>query len=134
MGRVYKEKEVKRLRIADLLRAQFPQNKIAEIVGVSTVTVWSVKKRLEAGDDLKHKIPGPPPHKKLTEAFLDDLEAAYLASPFTSINDMAKIKRVSDWTIREGIKMRNMASYVRPHRPLLTACQKETRLSRCLKL
>ena len=44
MSEVYKEQEVKRIRIVDLLRAQVPYKTIKEIVGVSLPTIWKVKK------------------------------------------------------------------------------------------
>ena len=59
MGATVKDQEAKRLQIADLLRAQVPQQNICEIVGVSPSTVLRTKNRLEAGDDLKHAPHGP---------------------------------------------------------------------------
>ena len=43
---------------------------------------------------------------------------------------MAKVMGVSPWTIRKGVKALGMASRIRPRRQLLTAKQKEARLSR----
>ena len=85
--------EAKRLRVADLLRAQVKYTKIMEIVGVSKPTIISVKHRLEAGDDLKEKTRGG--HgKKLTEGFLTDLEATFKEDPFKSVRKMATEKGV----------------------------------------
>ena len=127
MGKVYKEQEVKRLRIADLLRAQTPINKIAEIVEVDRKTVFNVKCRLAADDDLSHKSSGPPPNKKLTPEFLEGLKADFKANPFISINKMAKIKGVASSTLSLGVKKVGMKSKVRPLRQLLTGAQKAKR-------
>ena len=43
MGATVKDQEAKRLQIADLLRAQVPQQNICEIVGVSPSTVLRTK-------------------------------------------------------------------------------------------
>ena len=50
--------EAKRLRVADLLRAQVPYSKIESIVGVSNKTICNVQRRLKAGDDLSTKPTG----------------------------------------------------------------------------
>ena len=78
MAPTVKDQEAKRLRIADLLRAQVPQQKICEIVGVSPSTVLRTKKKLEAGDDLKHKDHGPSKlRKQLTLEVLEDMKSKF---------------------------------------------------------
>ena len=134
MAPTVKDQEAKRLRIADLLRAQVPQQKICEIVGVSPSTVLRTKKKLEAGDDLKHKDHGPSKLKKLTPEFLEDMKSKFKAKNRTSVREMAKLKNVCPATISKGLKQLGMVSKAMPNMPLLTEAQKLVRFTRSTKL
>ena len=99
--------EAKRQRVADLLCAHVTYSEITRITGVSSRTISKVKKRLDAGGDLK-KAARPSGQsgkaKILTEAFLQDLEAWFEANPTMSICKTAKEMKVDDKTIRNGLK------------------------------
>ena len=125
--------EAKRLRVVDLLRAQVKYARIMEIVGVSRRMIADVRRRLEAGDDLKEKSRGG--HGKiLTKKFLSDLEAAYKEDPFKSIRKMAIEKKVCPQTIVNGLRKIDMESRVRPHRQFLSETTQFTRVTKAKKL
>ena len=86
MGKIptVSSQEAKRLRVADLLRAQVKYTQIMEIVGVSRHMIADVRRRLEAGDDLKEK-PRVGNGKILTPAFLSSLEDNFKEDPFKSV-------------------------------------------------
>ena len=129
--------EAKRQRVADLLCAHVTYWEITRITGVSSRTISKVKKRLDAGGDLK-KAARPSGQsgkaKILTEAFLQDLEAWFEANPTMSICKTAKEMKVDDKTIRNGLKKIGMVSKVRPSRPLLTEKTTNTRLFKAKRL
>lgn len=122
-----KNYEARRQRVADLLRAQVPYKQITEITGASASAIQAVRRRLDNGESLA-KLPQAPTNKKRTEDFLNDLKESYEASPGTSMREMAKLKGVSNSTIRLGVADLGMASRVRPSRQLLTPKQKEARV------
>ena len=140
MARVKKNLEAKRQRIADLLRADVPIKTILEITGASKTTVYDLKTKLEAGNSVenvvkqKSKHGAPPPNLKLSLAFLKDLKNQYKIDPNISMRKMAIIMKVSENTIRRGVKELGLASKIHPKRHLLTAKQKEKRLNMCKKI
>ena len=79
--------------MADLLRDHVTYTEITRITGASSATISSVKKRLEAGIDLK-KSPRPPRQsgkaKKLTDEFLETLEDWFEVNPTHSIRKTAR--------------------------------------------
>ena len=125
---------LKRERIASLLRASVPQNKIAELEKVSPTTVYKVKKRMEAGGNLNRKKRVTPNRLVLTPPVLKDIKASYGANKTISINKMAKIKDLKVTTLKRGLKKLGLKSRVRPRRHLLTSNQKVKRLERCQKI
>ena len=137
MGKVSPQ-EVKRAAIVALLRAQVPKTKIAEQENISTVAVWKIQKRLEAGDydddDFSRKKRTNPPNPKLTPEALEDIKKSFEADCTVSIRNMAKIKGMSEGTIRNAMKKLDLQSRVRPPRQLLTGVQKERRVERGSRL
>ena len=121
--------EAKRLRVADLLRANVCYADIAKIVGVSKRMIANVRKRMEDGDDLKEKA-RVGPRKKLTPKFLETMKADFEADPFTSVRDYAHKKKVTHTTILRGLKKLDMKSRVRPHRQYISEA---TQFNRVLK-
>ena len=124
----------KRELIAELLRAQVPNNKIATQLNVDPKTIYNVKKRLEGNGDLSRKQRTTPSHLKLTEPVLEDIRDSFAASPHTSINKMAKIKELSATTIKTALKKLDLKSKVRPKKFLLTTSLKEKRLGKSKKV
>ena len=128
-----RQQEAHRQRIADLLHTHVSDQKIMGVTGAGRMTIYRVKKRLEAGKSLQKKS-RPAVTKKLTEDFVSDLKASFEATPNVSIRKMAKTKKVHEKTIRTGLKTLGMASKVQPRRQLLTAKQKEARVLKCKRL
>ena len=131
MGKIptVSSQEAKRLRVADLLRAQVKYTQIMEIVGVSRHMIADVRRRLEAGDDLKEK-PRVGNGKILTPAFLSSLEDNFKEDPFKSVRKMAIERGVCPQTILNGLKKLHMESRVRPHRHFISQTTQFTRVTK----
>ena len=125
--------EAKRQRLSDLLPAHVTYSEIRRITGASLSTISAVKRRLEAGSDLKAPRRGGKT-QILTDEFLEALEGWFEANPTHSIHKTAKEMGVSEKTIRNGLKKVGMVSKVRPRKPLLTQKTIETRLFKAKRL
>ena len=132
--------EAKRIAVAALLRAQVPISKIAKQEKVSRPMIYDVKRRLESSDpsdslsNLSRKKRKNPPNLVLSPELLEDIKSSFEADCTISIRKMAKIKGVSEFTIRSALKKLGMQSRVRPPKQLLTGVQKERRVERGSKL
>ena len=79
--------EARRQRVADLLSAHVKMQKIASIVGVNLDTVYRIKRRIEAGREVK-RLPGSArPSSVLTPDFLASLKAEVTADPHKSMSE-----------------------------------------------
>ncbi len=126
--------EARRQRILDLLHAQVPSDKIAEIVGCHKNTVFNVKKMEKDRGDIKRKKGSGGHNRKRTEEFLTGVAAEIEASPTTSMRKLAKELNVSEGLIRKAVKDLGAFSYVRRRRQLLTENSKRLRVERGKKL
>ncbi len=70
----------------------------------------------------------------MTENFLEKLAKAVEKAPTTSIRKHAKILKVSEGTVRNGLKKLGKRSMVRPPVPLLTERLKQLRIERSKRL
>ena len=125
----------KRHRIADLLRADTPFNRICELLDVKKTCVYEVRKKLRNGTSLDRK-PGSGGHNlKQNEDFLTGLASEIEAKPDTSMRELAKVAQVDEKTIRTAVKSDlSLHSYVRRRRPLLTQKVREVRYQKGKKL
>jgi len=113
-----------------LLRAGTSNEKIAELVNCSTVTVWQVKKLLEEGETLERK-PGSGQPAKLN---VEDVKNTFKANPTATISSVAEENGVSRSTMSRAVKKAGGVSLRRIERPLLSEVQRQTRLERANKL
>jgi transposase len=116
--------------IIDLHRAQVPIKIITETLCVSRATVYRVLKN--GNVDRKKRVGSW--NKKLDENFLKKVSKAVEADPTLSIRKQAKKLKVSDYTVRKGLKMLGKKSIVRPPAPLLTERLKKLRFERSKRL
>ena len=133
MGKVKKIQESKRKDVALLINAHKTNAEVAQITGVSIRTVQRVRRKLEAGYDVKDPS-RPSKTKKLTPAFLDNLNSQFEADPYQSIRQVARSLKVDEKTIRNGLKILGKKSKRRPHRQLLTPKMKQSRVTKGSKL
>lgn len=129
------ERENKRKRVADLLRAGIAPKVAATTVGVSKVTAYDVKKSIDQGKSLDRK-PGSGGHNKIrSQDLVEEVRDKISEDPTTSMTQMAKELEVSDRTVRRVVhEDLGMHSFVRTQRHLLTTAMKARRLERCKKV
>ena len=133
MPKKVKGQDETREKIALLLRAETPISKITEITGANRATIYRIRSKLKNGINLEH-VREPPANKIITEEFLSDLKTSYKISPTTSQSKMARGKECSRRTISRGIQKIGFKAKKRPKRQLLTAKQKEKRVTNGTKL
>jgi transposase-like protein len=120
----------KNQRVLDFHHAQMPARKIADTLNIPVRTVYRIIKH----GRVERKSPGVPKNKILKKKFLVKLAKAVESSPTVSIRKQAKILKVSEGTVRNGLKMVGKKSLVRPPVPLLTERLINLRLERSKKL
>jgi transposase len=116
----------KNQRILDLHHAQVAPGDIVKTLGVPKSTVY----RVISHGRVERPKRGSPRNKKLTEKFLAKTATTVEASPMLSIRKHAKKLKVSESTIRNGLKLLGKKSLVRPPVPLLTERLKNLRFER----
>jgi inhibitor of nuclear factor kappa-B kinase subunit alpha len=117
-------------RILDLHRAHVPAKVIVDTLGVPKSTVYRVIKHGRA-ERVKSKEPW---NKKLKKKCLDKIAKAVEADPNVSIRKQAKKLKISECTVRRGLKTLGKKSLVRPPVPLLTERLKTSRFERARSL
>jgi hypothetical protein len=100
IGQFLPEKMSNNQRILDLHRAQVPPAVIVVTLNIPKSTVYRIIKH----GCVERKLRGPPKNKKLTEKFLQKSKKAVEAAPTTSIRAHAKKLKVSERTLRRGLK------------------------------
>ena len=132
------EKENKKMSetrktVIDLLKAGLKIDKIVQQTGMHRASIYRIKKRFEAGEDVVHRKKAGG-FLKMTEEKVADLKARVQGDPTRSFRKLAKDMSVSRRTVSKTVKNLGMTSYVRRPRQLLTSVAKEKRFSRSKKL
>lgn len=117
-------------RILDLHHAHMAPSSIVATLGVSKSTVYRVIRH----GRVERKKGASPWNKKLSEKFLKKISKAVENSPTVSIRKHAKVLKVSEATVRNGLKVLGKKSLVRPPVPLLTERLKKLRFERSKRL
>jgi transposase len=122
--------QLKRERVAVLLRAGHPIPKIAELVGVSQVTVYAIRKRLEAREPISRRPgSGGKPSPRLNEVRAEVAEVVGTAVVKTT-RGWARDKGIAESSLRRILKEQGIANRARTQRCALTTRHIELRLSR----
>ncbi len=127
--------EEKRHRVLDLLSAQVPPKRIAEVVGVSLITVYNIRTANMEGKGPERSEGSGGHNKKRTDHFVHNLKAKVAEDPTKSMRSLAMDMNVSPKTLRKAVNEDlGLKSYTRTTRHLLTRRMKAIRLERCKKV
>ena len=95
-------------------------NEIVTELNVPRTTVYNVLKRQKDLGSIEQKPGAGRPVTQLTETFLNEIKAKAKRSPNKSIKKMARELKMSDGTMRTGLKKLGVKSRARVKRFLLT--------------